>query len=405
MTQKELSNEEQKRIDAINLYLDGEKPSDICKQIKRSRKWFYKWKRRFQIEKDEWYKEKSKKPKVIANKTKPDLESKIVTIRKELMSGEKEGYEYSCVGVLAIQHKFSELNYSENQIPKASVIKRVIRENKLRVRKKKRYKRIKSKQRYRKIFPTKINELYYFDFKGPLYLRGNNKPIYGACLKDAISQEVVVDITTTKSMDYVLSFFIELFKKRDIPKYLQMDNATSFIGNWRHKRFASRFIRFLLHIGVEPIFVAPRKPWMNGGIEEFVKLFSEKFWVKKEFGSKEDVKKESKKFENNHNKLQKWKLRNRNVQRIRSKKLNKNFHFNPKSHEVTASKIHFIREVKNNGKIRVFNEEIMIGKGYSNERIWVTIDVIEQTLRAFHKAKRANKFKEVKTMKYKIKNL
>jgi hypothetical protein len=53
----------------------------------------------------------------------------------------------------------------------------------------------------------------------------------------------------------------------------------------------------------------------------------------------------------------------------------------------------------------VFNEEIMIGKGYSNERIWVTIDVIEQTLRAFHKAKRDEKFKEVKTMKYKMKNL
>jgi len=86
------------------------------------------------------------------------------------------------------------------------------------------------------------------------------------------------------------------------------------------------------------------------------------------------------------------------------KKPNKNFHFNPKDHDVTASKIHFIRGVKNNGKIRVFNEEIMIGKGYSNERIWVT-DVIEQTLRAFHKAKRANKFKEAKTMKYKIKNL
>jgi hypothetical protein len=47
----------------------------------------------------------------------------------------------------------------------------------------------------------------------------------------------------------------------------------------------------------------------------------------------------------------------------------------------------------------------MIGKGYSNERFWVTIDVVEFILRAFLKSKRANKFKEVKTMKYKIKNL
>ncbi|MEA3458101.1 MAG: hypothetical protein U9R21_05430 [Candidatus Thermoplasmatota archaeon] len=40
----------------------------------------------------------------------------------------------------------------------------------------------------------------------------------------------------------------------------------------------------------------------------------------------------------------------------------------------------------------------MIGKGHSNERVWVTIDVVEQILRAFLKSKRANKFKEVKTM-------
>ncbi|MCK4348735.1 MAG: hypothetical protein KAW47_08970 [Thermoplasmatales archaeon] len=47
----------------------------------------------------------------------------------------------------------------------------------------------------------------------------------------------------------------------------------------------------------------------------------------------------------------------------------------------------------------------MISKGYSNERVGVTIDVVEFILRAYLKSKRANKFKEVKTMKYKMKNL
>ena len=216
MTTTNISTEEQKRIDAINAYLAGEKPTNICKRMGRSREWFYKWRKRFRSKKDNWYKEESRESKIIANKTKPDIEAKIITIRKELMSGEKEGYEYCCIGVDAIQHKFSELGYSDDKIPKPSVIKRVIRENKLRVRKKKRYKRVRSKQRYRKIIPTKINELYYFDFKGPLYLKGSNKPLYGACVKDAVSREVVVEISTTKSMDYVLSFFIELFKKRDI---------------------------------------------------------------------------------------------------------------------------------------------------------------------------------------------
>ena len=321
------------------------------------------------------------------------------------MSGEKMGYEYSCVGVDAIRHKFSELGYSDDKIPKLYVIKQVIRENKLRVQKKKRYKRVHSKQRYRKIIPTKINEFYYFDFKGPLYLKGSNKQIYVGCVKDTISGEVVVDISATKSMDYVISFFIELFKKRDIPKYLQIDNATSFLGNWCYKRFASRFIKFRLHVGVEPIFTAPRRPWMNRGIEEFVKLFSENFWARKQFKSEENVRQEVKKFENNHNKLQQWKLKNKNLKNILSRKRDKNFQFNPKRFEINTCGIHFIREIKNNGKIEMLNEEIMIDKGYVGERVWVTIDVVKHFLIVFYKAKDGKKFKQVKKMKYEVKNL
>ncbi len=67
-----ISKDEQKRIDAMNAYLDGEKPSDMRKRLGRSYVWFYKWRKRFRSKKDEWYKEESKKPIVIANKTKQE---------------------------------------------------------------------------------------------------------------------------------------------------------------------------------------------------------------------------------------------------------------------------------------------------------------------------------------------
>ncbi len=144
---------------------------------------------------------------------------------------------------------------------------------------------------------------------------------------------------------------------------------------------------------------------MNGGIEEFVKLFSENLWARKQFKSEENVRQEVKKFENNHDKLQRWKLKNKNLKTIPSRKLDKNFQFNPKKFEQNASKIHFIREVKNNRKIEMLNEEINIGESYVGERIWVTVDVIVHSLIVFHKAKDAKKFKQVKEMNYKIKNL
>jgi len=405
MDTTDLLPEEQERIDAMKAHVGGEKPAKICKRFGHSRKWFYKWKKRFRDKKDWWYKDDSRKPKVIANKTKPEVEAAIITIRKGLMSGEKEGYEYSCVGVDAIQHKFSEVGYPDDRIPTASVIKRVIRESGLRVQKKKRYKRVHSKQRYKKIIPSKVNEFYCIDFKGPMYLKGSSQPIYGFCVKDVVGKEVVVDISTTKSMDFVISFFTDLFQKRDVPHYLQMDNERSFLGDFCHKRVISRFIKFLLHVGVEPIFIAQGKAWMNGTIEGFIRLFSENFWAKKQFKSRNDVRKEAKKFETNHNKLQQWKLKDKELKAIPSQRLDKNFYFDPVNIEITADKIHFIREVKNNGKVDVLNEEIEIGKGYVSERVWVTINVVERSLRVFHKAREAKRFKQIKRRGYEVMNL
>ena len=48
-----------------------------------------------------------------------------------------------------------------------------------------------------------------------------------------------------------------------------MDNGDSFIGDLIHLRNFSRVVRLCRNLGVEPVFIAPRKPWMNGKIEDF----------------------------------------------------------------------------------------------------------------------------------------
>ena len=145
---------------------------------------------------------------------------------------------------------------------------------------------------------------------------------------------------------------------------------------------------------------------MNGSIEGFIRLFSENFWERKRFKSKEEVLAEAKKFETNHNALQQGKLRKDDTRSVPSRRLNVDFHFDPNKVETKATKIHFIREVKSNGKIEVLNEEIDIGEDYVSERVWVTVDVVEHSLKIFHKEINADKFKEIKMKtKYKIENL
>jgi len=48
-----------------------------------------------------------------------------------------------------------------------------------------------------------------------------------------------------------------------------MDNGAFFIGDLIHSRHFSRFVRLCLYPGVEPVFIAPSKPWMSDTIEDF----------------------------------------------------------------------------------------------------------------------------------------
>jgi len=78
---------EEERIEAVNRYIRGDKPSNICKDANRSEKWLFTWVKRFKTGEEEWYRSQSNAPKKHGRKTCKDLESTIVTLRKALMVG------------------------------------------------------------------------------------------------------------------------------------------------------------------------------------------------------------------------------------------------------------------------------------------------------------------------------
>nr|QNO47896.1 hypothetical protein LLFONJKP_00017 [Methanosarcinales archaeon ANME-2c ERB4] len=66
------TEEEQKRIDAVNRYQRGERPSKICESVGRSRVWLQKWIGRYdnsdKSSKKEWFRDKSRAPKNVRRK-------------------------------------------------------------------------------------------------------------------------------------------------------------------------------------------------------------------------------------------------------------------------------------------------------------------------------------------------
>ncbi|NQE44459.1 hypothetical protein C5S31_00370 [ANME-1 cluster archaeon GoMg2] len=54
-----MNTEEEERIEAVNRYIRGDKPSNICRDAGRSEKWLFNWVNRFKTGEEEWYKSRS----------------------------------------------------------------------------------------------------------------------------------------------------------------------------------------------------------------------------------------------------------------------------------------------------------------------------------------------------------
>jgi hypothetical protein len=112
--------EEEIRKQAVGRYLTGEQPKEIYTDLKRSKKWFFKWLRRFQTGDLDWYKDRSKAPLRRANKTSNKKRQLIVSIRKQL-----ESQRFAQMGVSAIKWELSKLGVD---FPSDSTINRILKE-------------------------------------------------------------------------------------------------------------------------------------------------------------------------------------------------------------------------------------------------------------------------------------
>jgi len=115
--------EEEIRKQAILRNLQGEKPKAIYTNLNRSKKWFFKWFKRYKAGLDDWYKNKSKAPVKRPRQTGTDKRELIITIRKKL-----ESESFAQIGVSAIKW---ELHKVGMHLPSDSTIKRILKKEDL----------------------------------------------------------------------------------------------------------------------------------------------------------------------------------------------------------------------------------------------------------------------------------
>ena len=382
-----MNAEEEERLEAVNRYIRGDKPSNICRDAGRSEKWLFNWVNRFKTGEEEWYKSRSRTPKKHGRRMSKELENTVVNVRNSLMVGNEHESKYLGVSADAVQYRMEKLGFSREDMPSVSTIKRIVKNHGLIVNKRERYKRVKSKKRYTILNPTKVNEMYQMDFVGPRFIKG-----YGAVsslnLIDVVSNRVHIEQYDSRSMDNIIDFLTRYWRNNPIPQYLQVDNGMYFIGDFKYPRGFSRFLRFCLYAGVEVVFINPKCPWMNGSIENFNGWFGEKFWAKELFTSLEDMRAKSPHFVGQYNDLSAWKHKNKSLERIKPvRTLNNSIEIPLGKLPLTDGKIHFIRKVDIEGEISILNEAFDVGKEFIDEYVWATICLKKQKIGVYYRAK------------------
>jgi len=338
------------RKQAILMYLHNTNISDVCRALKCSRPWLYKWIKRYQSNpRGEWYSEYSRRPHAIHPGVDSERENLIVKIRRNL-----EKTAYAQIGAVSIQWELQKLQIEPLPI---WTINRIIKKHGLVLKEKKPGKRLNKYPNYG------VDAIHQMDLIGPRYIK--NQRVYFCNIIAADSHCVHVNRIPSKASHEILPAIIRFWQQFGIPDYFQMDNELSFRGSNRYPHSFGQLIRFVLSQGVTPIFIPVREPWRNGIIEKFNDTFDKKFFRIQTFANLEALVKQSAKFEQFHNRNYRYSV-NQNQVPIQVHRLNHPTRYLDKDYQLPddipleSGKIILIRFIRSDLRLNIFGEVFQV---------------------------------------------
>ncbi|MCJ7693036.1 MAG: hypothetical protein MUO22_06435 [Sedimentisphaerales bacterium] len=189
--------------------------------------------------------------------------------------------------------------YPHEKLPSIWFIDKTIRQAGLQTKKPKKHKNGGSEYL---LYPVQlIRDLGHVqqsaDFIGKKYIAGQREPInifstsYYAPFKLYQIKPVIAERAV-----YAIENLTKLWRKYPLPEVLRIDNGLQFRGTARGKRSLGTFLKFVLNLGIRPLFGSPSKPWTNPHIEGHNRVFNEKVWGQNFFTHRDQIATECERF-------------------------------------------------------------------------------------------------------------
>lgn len=390
------------RKQAIKSFLQGNTPQkEIYESLNKSRYWFEYWLQEYQRSGIEGLRAKKQGyPEGKSRKYSSRLINEIVNIRKRLEENPKEYY----YGAERIVQEFINLGYNKNRIPSVPYIKKVlsqkgcVKETKL-----KNYTPLKG---YPEGFLESLGLLCQMDFIGYKRIHNSNNPIHFLALAyKELKYGHIWRIIAEKS-SIVMPLLFEFWQSNPKPTVAQMDNDWAFAGSGSAKGTISHMSRFLLALGITPLFIPESSPWRNGAVEGLASIFSRKFWQKHEFKHLAHIDKELKVF---NNRTKAYRIERLNLDLSKYKRIPKQRSFSKRlvsSYKFKDSDIiYFIRLGRSYNRcagVKVLNYKITLPEEFLNHYVLIKLHIVSREVFLYQETE-DKQLIEIKKSKIKLK--
>jgi len=300
------------------------------------------------------------------------------------------------VGSSYVQMDYAK-QYPTDKLPSIWFIDKTIRQAGLQTKKPKKHKKGGSEYL---LYPVQlIRNLGYVqqsaDFIGKKYITGQSVPIniFSTSYYAPFKLYQIKPVKAERAV-YAIESLSKLWRKYPLPDVLRIDNGLQFRGTASGKRSLGTFLKFILNLGVKPLFGSPSKPWTNPHIEGHNRVFNEKVWGQNFFTHADQITTECNRF--NGESLEYFLFKYSQLV------ANNDFTYieynqtieTDKLISTEGKKIYFILFVQSSEKgtksyIRVLNEIIFLPEQYNHQFIFAEWNIEKEQLLIFSEYKKA----------------
>lgn len=264
-------DEEQRRRRAMELLQQGRRPSEILRELGRSREWLAKWRRRFEESGMAGLRDISRAHRSHPSTT-PVRVVRVVLQARDRLARRRGRQRFAGSGADAVAWEL-ELKGVEPR-PARRTIERILqRAGRTRHRAKDR-----AFERTRSAYPApkaaRPGDLQQTDLVGPRHLRTPRGPVgfYAFHTVDVAGGGAATWQGPDKSADTFCTYLVSVaWKRLGLPRIWQVDNERARAGF--HGRSFTQPVRLALLLGVEVRFIPQGEPGRNADIESFNALW------------------------------------------------------------------------------------------------------------------------------------